>query len=161
MYSWESESKSDKTSKVGQAVYDLLSREQPAYSVEDILDQFGRDYLDLIRSIADKAKGQFEPPFYIFSVLKKDLGQFGVANVLKHSARPFQLKVTSKRAVEAHPGATKTLFRVDAKKGEIALEWSIPSNEECVSVLKHADLYDPQLVKWIKKCFDGTLDLMA
>lgn len=147
-----------KGARVGQAVVDILSKEQPEYTAEDILDQFGKDYLNMIRDLAEKSKDMYESPYYIFSILKKDLGQFNVNNVLKHSARPFQLKVSIKTAAEAHPSATKTLFKVNAQSGSIDLVWTIPSYQECQSILKAPNLYDEELVKFVKSYADGVLD---
>lgn len=144
--------------RVGQAVADILSQEQPEYTVEDILDQFGKDYLNMIRKLADDSKNLYESPYFILSLLKKDLGQFEINNVLKHSARPFQLKPSAKAVADAHPGSTKTLFEVDARTGEINLVWTFPSYQECVSVLKNPNLYDQDLVKYITAYAEGKLD---
>jgi len=146
--------------RVGQAVVDILSKEQPEYRVEEILSEFGRDYLDIIRDLAERSKSLYESPYFILSLLRKDLGQFGVSNVVKHSARPFQHEATVKikKVFEAHPESTKTLFKVDAKNGSIDLLWTIPSYEECKSILKHPGIYDVNLVMWIQQCFMGELD---
>jgi hypothetical protein len=141
-----------KASRVGQAVVDILSQKQPDYTAEEILDQLGKDWLDLIRQRAEEGKKAFEGPFFILSLLKKELGHMGVDNVLKHSARCFKKRFTPQEVMIAHPNSTKTLFRVDAQKGEIDLEWSIPGWEDCKSILKNPAVYDPQLVKWVKEC---------
>jgi hypothetical protein len=151
---------SSKGQRVGQAVIDILSRDNQTCTVEEILDEFGRDYLNYIRKIAEDSKDLYESPYFILSLLKKDLGQFGVANVLKHSARPFQHEssVKAKKVVEAHPECTKTLFQVNARTGSIDLVWTIPSHGECISILKSPEIYDPELLKWINQVYSGTLD---
>lgn len=141
-----------KGKRVGQAVVDILSKDQPTLLVEDVLDEFGRDYLNLIRKVAEVAKNEFESPFFIVSILKKDLGQFGVQNVLKHSAKAFKKKFTKKEVMDAHPNAVKNQFEVDVKKGEITLLWSLPGWEDCKSISKNPELYDKDLVKWVKEC---------
>ena len=147
-----------KGKRVGQAVMDIISKEQSNLTVEDILDDLGKDYLDLIRDKAETSKNIYQSPYYILSLLKKDLGYLGVANVIKHSARPFQLKPMIKKVFEAHPGAVKTLFQVDSVKGEINLIWCIPAYDDCISILKTPKSYDEQLVRWIQEAFQGSLD---
>lgn len=149
-----------KGQRVGQAVYDILSEDQPEQSVEETLCELGRDFLNIIRDLAERSKDLYKSPYFILSLLKKDLGQFGVANVVKHCARPFQDEntVKIKNVFEAHPGSTKTLFKVNANRGTIDLIWTIPGYEECKSIMKNPESYDSELVKWIEQCFTGTLD---
>lgn len=144
-----------KGARVGQAVTDILSKEQPEYTVEEILDEFGKDWLKMIQDLASEATPQYGPKFYILSLLKKDLGHFGVANVLKHSARPFKTKMSIHQVMDAHPNATKTLFYVDSSGGEINLLWTVPGWEECKSIGKNASQYDPQLVSWVKEALQN------
>lgn len=148
-----------KGARVGQAVVDILSKEQPAYTAEDILDEYGKDHLNRIRKMADEAvKNNYQSPFYILSLLKKTLGQIGVDNALVESNRPFNLKPKIKDVADAHANATKTLYKVDKEKGEISLVWTIPSYQECQTILKAPDLYDEALVKFVKSYADGVLD---
>lgn len=137
--------------RVGQAVMDIISKEQQNYSVEDILDEFGRDWLDNIREIADVYKARYDDEFFIVSLLNKDLGQFGVANVLKHRHRVRQTKPTMDFVMECHPNDTKTLFRVSKISGEIELVWTLPGIQECYSILKTPKSYDEKLVKWVEE----------
>jgi hypothetical protein len=147
-----------KGQRVGQAVQDILSKEQPKYLVEDFLDEFGPDYLELIRERASEGKRVLQSPFYILSLLNKGLGEVMVSNVLKHSARCFQTKFTSKEVMNAHPNSVKTMYEVDVKKGEITLLWSIPAWEDCKSIMKHPALYDESLVKNITECLQQVID---
>lgn len=137
--------------RIGQAVLDIVSSSPPSYTVEDILDELGKDWLDLIRQRAEEGKLVRESPFYILSLLNKDLGQFEVDNVLKHSARHFQYEKSMKDVMSAHPSSVKNLFKVDVKNGEISLEWSLPGWEDCRSIMKNPSIYDPQLVKWVSE----------
>lgn len=136
--------------KVGHALLEILSKEQPTYTAEEILSELGPDYLDLIRNMADQAKNIYPNTFYILSLMNKEMGQFGIANVLKHSCRPFHKEFSKKEVMHAHPNAVKNLFRVDVKNGEITLLWSIPGREDCVSIMKNPGLYDAKLVDDIK-----------
>ena len=145
--------------RVGQAVHDIISQEQPQYTVEDILNEYGKDHLNRIRDVAEEAVSkQYISPFYILSLLKKTLSQFNVNNALVESNRPFNLKPQIKSVAEAHPGSTKTLYKADKETGEISLVWTIPSYQECISILKSPGTYDPELVKYVEAYAAGKLD---
>ena len=136
--------------RVGQAALDIISKDQPVYTTEDILDEFGKDYLADIQKFADEEKNKFDGIFYIFSLLHKDLGQFGVGNVLRHWKISRQTAPEPKSMMEQYKNHTKTLYEVNPQKGEITLLWSLPGFEECISILKNPDLYDRDLIKWIR-----------
>lgn len=143
--------------RVGQAVQDIISKDQPDYTVEDILDGFGlgKDYLELIRKEAERAKKEFDSKFYILSLMNKAMGEMGIANVLKHSCRAFLKKFTMNEVMQAHPNSAKTMFEVDAKRGEINLLWALPGYEECKSIRKNPKIYDPELVRCVNNYFQG------
>lgn len=140
--------------RVGQAALDILSTDQPTYTAEDILDSLGSDWLNLIRDLADESSKEYGPKFYILSLLKKDLGQFGYDNVLKHSARPFKTSKSIKDVMNAHPNATKTLFEINSKTGDINLLWTVPGWQDCKALLKTPDSFDPNLVRWVKEAVE-------
>lgn len=144
-----------KGQRVGQAVMDIL-KDPEEYQVEEILEELGKDWLDLIRQRAEEGKGKLQSPFYVLSLMKKALGQFGVANVLTHSARSFQTEFSMEKVMSAHPNATKTMFKIDTKAGEISLLWTVPGWEECRSVMKNPQIYDPQLVNWVSSCVSSS-----
>lgn len=138
-------------SRVGQAVHDVLTSSPSEHTVEEILDEFGKNYLDDIRKCADEEKKNFEGTFYIFSLMNKDLGQWGVSNVVRHWKIPRKTAPHMAHMVKDYPNHTKTLYEVSPSKGEITLLWTLPGKEECVSILKNPSLYDPQLVKWCQE----------
>lgn len=140
--------------RVGQAALDIISSEQPETTVEEILEEFGKDYLEDIQKCADENKSKFDGKFFIFSLLNKDLGQFGLSNVVRHWKIPRYTAPNPMQMMADYQNHTKTLFEVDPKKGEINLLWTLPSYEECKSVLKNSELYDPELVKWIRTVVD-------
>lgn len=144
-----------KGQRVGQAVVDILSKEQPEYTVEDILEGcgLGADYLELIRDEAEKSKKRFYDKFYILSLIKKGLGEMGISNVLKHSCRSFEKKFSMQEVMLAHPTSDKHMYEVDIKKGEINLIWSLPDYEQCKIIKKSPKLYDPTLAKCVLAYF--------
>lgn len=146
-----------KGQRVGQAVYDILSKDQPVHTVEDIIEGcgLGADYLDLIRDEAEASKKKFNGKFYILSLVKKGMGEMGISNVLKHSCRSFETKFTMQEIMQAHPGSDKHMYEVDSKQGEITLIWSLPDYGQCKVIQKNPKNYDPDLAKCVLAYFKG------
>ncbi len=146
-----------KGQRVGQAVMDIISKDQPNMTVEDILEGegLGRDYLELIREEADRGKKNMDGKFYILSLFTKGLGEMGVSNVLKHSCRSFKKRFSINEVMNAHPNPVKNLFEVDPQVGEIKLLWTLPAYQDCKSIKKNPNLYDPELVKCVMAYFKG------
>jgi hypothetical protein len=86
--------------------------------------------------------------------MNKDLGQFGLSNVVRHWKIPRYTAPHPIEMMASYTNHTKTLFEVDPKKGEITLCWTLPGYEECKSILKSPGNYDPELVRWIKTVID-------
>lgn len=139
--------------RAGQAALDVLQNNPYQYTTEDIIDQFGRDYLNDIRECAQKEKDNFPKKFHIFSLLNKDLGQFGVSNVLRHWKIPRKTAPLPEKMMVDYRNHTKTLFKVDSQKGKIDLLWTLPGYDESKSILKNTKIHDPSLVKIIKDVF--------
>ena len=138
-----------KGQRVGQAVVDILSQSQAPQTVEETLDEFGKDYLRHIQETADKERKNFDGKFYIFSLLNKDLHYFGVENVVRHWTIPRKTAPDAAKMMVDYKNHTKTLFEVDPHQGEITLLWSLPGWEDCKSIMKHPESHDPQLVRWV------------
>lgn len=135
--------------RVGQAVVDILSKEQAPQTVEETLDEFGKDYLRGIQETAERERNKYDGKFFIFSLLNKDLHYFGVENVVRHWTIPRKTEPDAAKMMVDYRNHTKTLFAVDPHQGEITLLWTLPGYEECKSILKHPSSYDPQLVEWV------------
>lgn len=144
-----------KSSRVGQAVCDILSKDQPSYTVEDILAEAGNQYcLDFEKTIEDNKK-KYTSPFYIFVLTKKE---FYANNVVRNFFIARQTPPYASQMMIQYPNHTKTLYIVDAVKGKVRVLWSIPSSEECKSILKTPQSFDEKLCTWILDCYSGKLD---
>lgn len=135
------------TTRVGQAALDILSASQPTYSAGDIVDAFGPKYVEEIEKAIAEGERKYTNPFYIFVLTKKEPW---VTNIVRNY---FVARQTPPRAMDSmigYPNHTKTLYIVDASKGQIKLIWSLPGWDDCQSVAKHPDLYAPELVRWIQ-----------
>ncbi len=145
-----------KGARVGQAVHDMLSQPQPSYTVEEILDGMGKGILKYIEEEAEKGCKKYDGEFYILHLFKKAMGEHGIKNVMKQSARCFESRNwTPREVMEQHPHATKTLYKVNKMSGIIRLLWTVPGWEDCKSIRKNPVLYDPDLLQWVVQAMDG------
>ncbi len=138
--------------RVGQAVHDIISKDQPSYTAEEILEEMGRGIVDYIQEASDKGYKEYDGRFVILHLFKKELSAMGVENVVLQKCSCFEFREWKPHEVmEMHPISTKSLYEVDPKNGTIVLKWTVPGWEGCRSVLKNPELYDPNLVRWIKE----------
>ena len=146
-----------KGKRVGQAVHDIISKDQPECTVEEILDASSQEYVKQIENAikSGQEKG-YHDPFYIFVLTKKEMW---AENVVRNFFIPRQSAPYALDMMCEYPHHTKTLYMVESTKGEITVLWTLPGIEECKSILRQKHIYDPQLVKWIEDCMDKKLDL--
>ena len=148
--------------RVGQAVTDILSKEQPNYTVEEILEEMGKGVMKYIMEAAEEGSKKYKTTFYILHLLKKELGALGVSNAVLQKASCFpDRKWKPEEVMEAHPHSAKTLYEVDPKHGTLTLAWTVPGWEDCRSIMKNPGLYDQDLVKWVKQAVDALSDSVA
>lgn len=145
-------------SKVGQAVYDILSKEHAPQTVDETLSEMTPKYFEELMTAAEEGKKVFESPFYVVVQRKKETLAGQVANVLKHVYIRRQSKPHAKFLRTEFPNADHDLYEVDAKKGTITLLYTLPTAQDSKTILKNKHLYDPSLVKWIQAYDTGTLD---
>lgn len=144
-----------KGKRVGKAVLDIISTDQPSYTVEDILSEYGKDYCLEFEKTIEENKKKYKSPFYIFVLTKKE---FYASNVVRNWFIARQTPPYGSQMMTDYPNHTKTLYIVDADKGELRVLWSIPGKEECKSILKEPQIYSQELVSWILDCYSGGLD---
>ncbi|NJL54189.1 hypothetical protein HC928_02735 [bacterium] len=141
-----------KGQRVGQAVVDILSKEQPQYTVEDILEAYSHKYIAELEDCIEKNLKRYESPFYVFVLTKKEMW---AENVVRNYFVARQSKPDMQDMIVEYPHATKTLYEIDSKKCSINLEWTLPGVEEAKSIMKNPSIYDPFLVDCIKKGFNS------
>lgn len=144
-----------KGARAGQAVYDILSKDQPDYTVEEILEEMGKGIASYIQEEAERGCKKFDGTFYILHLFKKSMGEMNVANAMVQSARSFQTQFNIQEVMQSHPNSAKTLYEVDKKNGLIKLLWTVPGWEDCKSIKKNPGIYDPDLVKWVNMAIQG------
>ena len=144
-----------KGARVGQAVSDILSHDQPTYTVGDILDGFGAKFAQELEATIEANIPKYKALFYVLALTKKE---FWADNVVRNW---FIARQTAPHALDLmiqYPGYTKTLYVVNSRKGDLKVAWSIPGLEDCKSILKSPDTFSAELVQWIRDCFEGKLD---
>jgi hypothetical protein len=145
-----------KGARVGQAVTDILSQDQPSYTAGEILDGFGMKFAEQLELTVNDSIGKFKNPFYILALTKKE---FWADNVVRNWFIPRQTPPYGMDMMQQYPNHTKTLYIVDGQKGAIKVVWSIPAYADCISIAKQKALYHPELVDWVFKCFERKLDV--
>lgn len=139
-----------KGQRVGQAVVDILSKEQPSQTVEETIFAFGPDFADELSKTIEDNRHKYKSPFYILVLTKKEMW---ACNVVRNFFVARQTAPLSCDMVLQYPNHTKTLYKVDAEKGNIHAEWSIPGHQECLSISNSPSSFDPELVKWIEEAY--------
>lgn len=144
-----------KAKRVGQAVVDILSGPCEPQTVGETLDAYGPDYAKAIEECVEENLGRFSDPFYVFVITKKE---FWAENVVRNWFIARQTPPHAFNMMEQYYHHTKTLYIVNARKGQIKICWSLPGYEDCICVAKNPHLYSPELVSWIEQCFTRKLD---
>lgn len=142
--------------RVGQAVVDILSRENAPQTVEETLDAFGPDYAKNLDDTIEANKTKYKSPFYVLSLLKKEMWAVNVVRnfFIARQTAPYALDL-----IQNYPHHTKTLYQINSDRGHLKLCWSIPGHSECLAILKSPKSFDEELVKWILEAYSGKLEL--
>ena len=144
-----------KGKRVGQAVVDILSKDQPIYTAEEILNEYAPKFVQELEDCIKENHKKYTSPFYVFVLTGKEMW---AENVLRNW---FVARQTPPHAIDMvveFPHKSKTLYMVDAEKGKVKVLWTIPGIEDCKSIMKDPLIYDPHLVQWIIDCFEGKLN---
>ncbi len=144
-----------RSSRVGQAVWDIMTQDQEDYSCEEIIDAFGPDYVKEFNDVVEKNKHRLESPFYVFVITKKEMW---AVNIIRNIFQARQSAPNATDMIIKYKHPTKTLYKVNTNTGDVSIIWSIPGFEECKAIAKHPDSFDPTLVDWINRAYEGYFD---
>ena len=147
--------------RLGQAVYDILSKDQHMQTVEETTAAMTPKYFEELMKAVDRGCKDFESPFYIVVQRKKETLAGQVMNVLKHQYVTRQTRPYANFLRSEFPNADHDLYEVDSEKGTMTLLYTLPTAQDSKTILKNAECYDPKLVEWIVAYNRGTLDLPA
>jgi len=149
-------------SRVGQAAYDIMSKDQPDYTAEEILDEMGKGIAAYIQEAAEEGCKKYDGKFFILHLFKKALTEHTIQNTMLQKAMCFKdRKWTPKEVMESHPNSAKTLYEVDKVAGLVKLVWTVPGWQDCKTIKKNPHLYDRDLVEWVKEATKGYQELAA
>ena len=144
-----------KSTRVGQAVHDILSVAQPTYTVEDIIDGMSEDFTKEMTDCIEKHKSKYRNPFYILVLTAK---MMWADNVIRNWFIARQTPPHATDLVVDFPNHIKTLYIVDTSRGLFKALWSLPGKGDIISILKDPMPYDDDLVHWIYSMQEGKLD---
>jgi len=140
--------------RVGQAVYDIISKEQAPQTVEETIEAFGPDFAKELEKTINDNRHKYTSPFYVFVLTKKEMW---ACNLVRNFFIARQTAPNAQDMIWQYPNYLKTLYWVDQDKGRIEPKWSIPGHQECISIAKNPHMVDPTLVQWIKDAYAGKL----
>lgn len=135
-------------SKVGEAAYKLLQKTDAAPTVEEILNEYQTKYAKEIEETIQNNHHKFDKDFYILVLTKKE---HWAVNVLRNWFIARQTPPSVSHLRREYPNFMSTLYKVNKNGFGITVEWSLPTEQDCKTILKNKHLYDPQLVSWIEK----------
>jgi hypothetical protein len=144
-----------KGKRVGQAVADILAKDQPIYTAGEIIDAYGPKFAKDFEECMNDASKRYDSPFYIFVLTNKEMW---AENVVRNWFIPRQTPPFALDMLTQYPNYNKSLYIVDTRKGAVKICWSIPGFEDCKTVLSNPNLYSPELVQWIKDCMEAKLE---
>lgn len=140
--------------RVGQAVYDILKTGETGTTVEDILDQFAHKFNQELENTINANEHKYDDIYHIFVLSNKEMW---AENVVRNWFIARETAPDGLDMVAQYPNHCKILYQVSKKSGEVKLKWTIPGIQDCISIVKNPQIYDPTLYKWIKECFSGSL----
>jgi hypothetical protein len=142
------------TAKVGEAAYNILKKDQYAQEVGDTLNEMAPKYLEELRSCCESNKNNFEAPFYIVVLGKKEPYAL---NVVRHWYVARQTKPNSQVLLTDYPNHFHEVFEYDDRTGDCKMLWCLTANWNHDEILGKPQTYDPSLVQWHLDHYEGKL----
>lgn len=142
--------------RVGQAVTDILSKEQPECTVEEMLEGFSKKFVEELEKSVQDGLEKYKDTFYVLVLTKKEPWS---DIVVRNWFIPRQTPPHALDLIYDYPNHTKTLYMISDGALRVTVVWSIPAMQDCVSIARNPSIHDPQLVKWVKDAHEGSLNL--
>lgn len=138
-----------KAKRVGQAVHDIITKgDMYAPTAEEISEERQKQYLKDLQEAADLGKKEYTSPFYVVYLFNKEHWS-PLVNRGRFVRR--QTEPIPENMMKLFPYFSKDVWRIDADKGTIDYQWTLPSLENFRQILKNKDQYSEDLVKWTAK----------
>lgn len=142
-------------SKIGQAVYDIMSKPQYDQTAEETTAAMTSKYYQELYKTIDDHKAEFQSPYYIVVFRKKEPWTI---NTLHQWYVSRQSRPSAKHIRGEHPHHDYDVWKIDTKACTVDFQWTMLSKQDCGTVMQHPELYDPELVATIKMFNEGKLD---
>jgi len=143
-----------KGARAGQAVYDIISKDQPIQTVEETIFSFGPDFVKELEVAIESGHKKYQYPFYVLVLSKKEMW---AANLMRNYFVPRQTYPFGTDLVREYPNYVKTLYKVSREA--VTVMWSVPGHQDCLSIARSPGSYDPELVNWIFQCYAGKFNV--
>jgi hypothetical protein len=140
--------------KVGQAVFDILNKEQSSQEVGETLEMMMPKYLEELRGTCFNGSKMYKSPFYVVVLGKKEAWAL---NVLRHFFIARQTKPDSRVLLKDYPNYFQDVFEYSETSGNCRLLWSLTAHWNHQEILQKPDLYHPDLVQWHVDHYAGKL----
>lgn len=142
-----------KSSKVGKAVKEILSKDQAPTEVGDIISNYAPSYVKEVEEAVKRGFSEHKIPFYVVVMHKKEAWAM---NVMRNWFLTRQSKPSAKNMWALFPNHMHTVYEYDGK--DLKILWSLPSQQEAAVILKNFALYHQDLVRWVRDALDGKLE---
>lgn len=139
-----------KNKTVGEEVYKRLESGEASPQVQEIIDEYQKQYVDEMHKAIEINAPNFEDPFYIVVLHKKEPWAL---NVLRNYFIGRQTRPSVKTMWKDYKNYMHTVYECDSKKGELKLLYTLPSPFEAKNIIKNWMQYDAQLVRWCHNAF--------
>jgi hypothetical protein len=140
--------------KVGQAVYDILSKPQEMQTVEETYTEMTPKYFEELKKACEDNASKFSPPFYIVVLRKKE---FWADNVLRQWFVARQTRPDPRVLRRDYPNHDHDLWKYNHTTGDVSLQWTLPTKQDADMMLRNWQLYHSDLIRWISEFNAGTL----
>lgn len=133
-------------SKVGEAVSKIISKDQYAVTVGEIIEEYADEYTAQVAECIKSNVQNYEAPFFVVVLHKKEPWAL---NVMRNWFVARQTKPSAQTLRIDYPNHMHTVYRYDKRSSELKLLWSLPTALDADTILKNGQLYHPDLVAWI------------
>lgn len=154
-FSWEKDAKTKQSSKVGKAVFEIMSKPQELQEVGETLEAMTPRYYEELFATVYANKDKYDAPFYITVLRKKEPWAI---NILRQWFIARQTCPTAKFLRDSYPNHDHDVWKINFPKSEFRLEWTLPTAQDSRTILQNRELYNEDLVKWIMQFNAGTLN---
>lgn len=140
--------------KVGQAVYDILSKPTESQEVGETLDAMTPRYYKELFATVEENKSRYKCPFYIVVLRKKEPWAL---NVLRQWYIARQTKPLASVLRNNYPNYDHDVWIVGSHGQDVQLEWTLPTAQDARTIMKNKFMYQEDVIECIDKFNKGLL----